>query len=215
MLRRGLILLLLACAACAHLPPLAPTPEDAQAVAARCRQAYPRQPWRATHTIFATLPFGNNGGLIGVTAAGPGGLHAVLLSPEGISLFDGLQNNRDPLAPKLRVDRAVPPFDRGSFAASLMADVGTAFLPPAGQPTAVGRYDTGATVCRWTPARGETTDVELRDDGPRVIRTFARSHLTREIFLVGRPADGFFPLVILNVPGAGGYQLEMSLVDHE
>jgi hypothetical protein len=215
MLRSGLLSLLLLCAACAHLPTLTPVAEDAKAVAARCRQAYPRQPWRATHTIFATLPFGNNGGLVGVTAAGPDGLRAILLSPEGISLFDGLQNNRNPLSPDLRIDRAVPPFDRPAFGASLMADVGNAYLPPAGEPTAIGSYATGETVCRWIPERGESTDIALGSDGPRVIRTFARMHLSREIFLVGTPRDGFFPLVILNVPGAGGYRLEMQLVDHE
>jgi hypothetical protein len=210
-----LSLLLLFLGACAHLPSLSPISEDATAVAQRCRQAYPRQPWSATHAIFATLPFGNNGGLIGVTSVNHQGLHSVLLSPEGISLFEGLQDNSDPLAPKLRVDRAVPPFDRSSFSASLMADVGHAFLPPAGAPTEVGRYASGETVCRWIPERGESTDIELGPDGPRVIRTFLRMHVTREIFLTGTAAGGFYPTVILSVPGAGGYRLEMRLVDHE
>jgi hypothetical protein len=215
MLRPFLLSLLLLCGACAHLPALAPVSEDGTAVAQRCKGAYPHQPWRATHSIFATLPFGNNGGLVGVTAVGPEGLHAVLLSPEGVTLFDGLQDNRNPLAPDLRVDRAVPPFDRPAFAASLMADVGNAYLPPAGAPTEIGRYATGETVCRWTPVRGDTTDIQLGSDVPRVIRTFTRMHLSREIFLEGTPTAGFYPQVILSVPGAGGYRLEMQLVDHE
>jgi hypothetical protein len=215
MRRAALVVLLLLGGACAHLPTLSPVADDVGSVTEHCRQAYPHQPWRATHAIFATLPFGNNGGLVGVTAAGPDGLHAVLLSPEGISLFDGLQNNRNPLAPELTVARAVPPFDRPAFAASLMADVGNAFLPPAGAPTAIGAYATGETVCRWTPARGQTTDIEIARDGSRVIRTFERMHLTREIFLLGTPTAGFYPLLVLSVPGAGGYRLEMRLVDHE
>ncbi len=215
MARVGLLLLTLLLGACAHLPTLSPIAADATAVAARCREAYPRQPWRATHAIFATLPFGNNGGLVGVTAAGPEGLHAILLSPEGISLFDAVQDNRNPLAPELKINRAVPPFDRPAFAASLMADVGNAFLPPAGAPDAMGTYATGETVCRWTPAQGQSTDIQLGPDGPRVIRTFERMHVTREVFLVGKPQDGHYPLVVLSVPGAGGYRLEMKLVDHE
>jgi hypothetical protein len=214
-LRATLLSLVLLSAACAHLPTLSPIAEDPSTVAQRCRQAYPHQPWRATHTIFASLPFGNNGGLVGVTAVGPEGLRSVLLSPEGVTLFDGLQNNRNPLAPELHLDRAVPPFDRPAFAASLMADVGNAFLPPAGAPTAIGRYRTGETVCRWTPERGETTDIQLDKDGPRAIRTFLRLHLTREVFLVGTPTAGFYPVVILSVPGAAGYRLEMQLIDHE
>ncbi len=215
MLRPVLLSLLLACVACAHLPTLTPVKDDAKAVTQRCRAAFPHQPWRATHAIFATLPFGNYSGLVGVTAAGPEGLRAVLLSPEGISLFDGLQDNRNPLDPKLQTDRAVPPFDSPSFAGALMADIGHAYLPPAGEPTAIGTYGTGETVCRWIPEKGETTDVQLGPDGPRVIRTFVRMHMSREIFLLGTPGGGFFPVIVLTVPGAGGYRLEMRLVDHE
>ena len=205
---------LLLAASCAHLPLLAPVDENqAQAAAASCKQAFPSQPWRATHTLFAALPFGQNSELIGVTAVGSEGLHSILLSPEGISLFDGVQKS-GPVA-GLVVHRAVPPFDRPDFAASLMADVGSAFLPPAGPPMAIGTYHTGETVCRWSPPGGETTDVELSEGGPRTIRTYRAMHATREILLVGVPASGFYPLVVLRVRGSGGYELEMRLVDRE
>jgi len=205
---------ILLAASCAHLPLLAPIEaSQAQTAAERCRQAFPPQPWRATHTIFAALPFGQNSQLIGVTAVGTEGLHSILLSPEGLSLFDGVQ--RSGKDGGLVVHRAVPPFDRPDFAASLMADVGNAFLSPAGPPLAIGTYKTGETVCRWSPPDSETTDVELGADGPHAIRTYRAVHVTREILLVGAPTGGFYPLVVLRVPGAGGYQLEMRLVDHE
>jgi len=201
-------------ASCAHLPALAPMDAShAQAAAERCKRAFPTQPWRATHTIFAALPFGQNSQVIGVTSAGSDGLHAVLLSPEGISLFDGVQKSR--ATSGLTILRAVPPFDRPDFATSLMADVGNAFLSPSGPPVAIGTYKTGETVCRWSPPDGETTDVELASDGPRTIRTFRGLHLTREILLVGTATSGFYPLVVLRVRGAGGYALEMRLVDRE
>jgi hypothetical protein len=205
---------LLLSASCAHLPLLAPVDANqAQAAAERCRQAFPKQPWRATHTIFAALAFGQNSQLIGVTAVGAEGLHSILLSPEGLSLFDGVQ--RGGATPGLVIHRAVPPFDRPDFAASLMADVGNAFLSPAGPPMAIGTYKTGETVCRWSPPSGETTDVELGEGGPRAIRTYRAVHATREILLVGAATGGFYPLVVLRVPGSGGYELEMRLVDRE
>jgi hypothetical protein len=211
-MRRLVFLLLLSTAACAHLPVLSPVgAEAAQEAAARCQQAFPAQPWHATHTIFASLPFGQNSGLIGATAAEAGALHAVLVSPEGVTLFDGTQRGSAPLT----IDRAVPPFDRPIFAASLMADVGNSFLSPVGPPTAIGTYVGGATVCRWSPPGREITDVELAADGPRAIRTFWGTRLSREILLLGQPDKGFFPLVILRVPGTGGYQLELRLIDHE
>ena len=203
---------LLLAASCAHLPRLTPVAANqAQAAAMRCKQAFPAQPWRATHTIFAALPFGQNSQLIGVTAVGSEGLHSILLSPEGISLFDGVQKSGRGLV----VHRAVPPFDRPDFAEALMADVGNAFLSPAGPPVAIGTYKTGETVCRWSPPGGEITDVELGSDGPRTIRTYRGLSATREILLVGTATNGFYPLVVLRVRGAGGYALEMRLVDRE
>ncbi|HEX7506526.1 MAG TPA: hypothetical protein VF550_07125, partial [Polyangia bacterium] len=201
---------ILLAASCAHLPLLDPVDANqAQAAAERCKQAFPAQPWRATHTIFAALPFGQNSQLIGVTAVGSEGLHSILLSPEGISLFDGVQKSGQGLV----VHRAVPPFDRPDFAESLMADVGNAFLSPAGPPVAIGTYKTGETVCRWSPPGGEITDVELGSDGPRTIRTYRGLRATREILLVGTATNGFYPLVVLRVRGSGGYELEMRLVD--
>jgi hypothetical protein len=210
--RRLALLLLLSTSACAHLPTLSPADaESAKSAATRCQQAFPAQPWHATHTIFASLPFGQNSGLIGATAAEAGALHAVLLSPEGVTVFSGIQRGSD----RLLIEHAVPPFDRPEFAASLMADVGNTYLSPAGPPAAVGSYVSGATVCRWLPPGGETTDVELASDGPRFIRTFRGVRLSREILLLGTPDKGFYPLVVLRVPGTGGYQLEMRLVEHE
>jgi hypothetical protein len=203
---------LLLAASCAHLPLLDPVDANqAQAAGERCKQAFPAQPWRATHTIFAALPFGQNSQLIGVSAVGAEGLHSILLSPEGVSLFDGVQKSGQGLV----VHRAVPPFDRPAFAESLMADVGNAFLSPAGPPVAIGTYKTGETVCRWSPPGGEVTDVELGSDGPRTIRTYRGLSATREILLVGPATNGFYPLVVLRARGSGGYALEMRLVDRE
>lgn len=209
---RQAALLILATCGCAHLPGLRPVDAASSTGAARrCQQAFPAQPWRASHTIFASLPFGQNGGLVGATATEGGALHAVLLSPEGVTLFAATQRGSAPLD----IERAVPPFDRPDFAASLMADVGNAFLSPAGPPAAVGIDVNGATICRWSPPGGETTDVELAADGPRTIRTFYGPRLSREIRLLGSPDNGFYPLVVLRVPGTGGYQLDMRLIEHE
>jgi len=216
MMRAGLFVLLFAGAACAHLPTLAPMAEaQKSATVARCLASFPRQPWRATHAIFATLPFGQQSQLVGVTATGPDGLHAVLLSPEGLALFDGTQRRPGAAGPPLAVRRAVPPFDRPAFAASLIADVGTVFLAPAGAPTEVGTYLTGESVCRWVLPPSEATEVILGPAGTRSLRTYRNLHLGRHVDFLGAADNGFFPEVRLVVPGAGGYTLEMRLVDHE
>lgn len=201
---------------CAHLPVLSPVPAGAQAdLIGRCRQAFPKQPWKATHTIFATLPFGHHGQLLGVLGADNDGMRAILLSPEGVSLFDGTLVNDRVGGTALLVRRAVPPFDRPDFAAALMADVSSAYRAPVGQPQEIGTDASGSTVCRWTLPSREATDVLLGLEGPRTIRTYRNLHLTREVRLSGPGPDGFFSQVDMIVPGAGGYTLEMRLVDHE
>jgi hypothetical protein len=213
-LRLAAVASLLLGASCAHLPPLASISSDAKATATtRCKQAFPPQPWRATHAILATLPLGYHGGLLGVTAAGPDGLRAILLSPEGITLFEGQQKRAG--SGGLAIQRAVPPFDRSDFAAALMTDVGSILLPPAGEPSSVGKYTTGETVCRWLLPGQEATEIELGASGPDRIRTYRNLHPTRQIELLGVPDQGFYPQVRLVVPGSGGYTLDMSLVDHE
>jgi hypothetical protein len=39
--------------------------------------------------------------------------------------------------------------------------------------------------------------------------------MTRQIELLGDAQGGFFPWGRLVVPGAGGYELDMRIVDHE
>jgi hypothetical protein len=48
-----------------------------------------------------------------------------------------------------------------------------------------------------------------------MVLTFRNLHLVRQVALVGSGDDGFFTEVSLTVPGAGGYTLEMRLVDRE
>jgi hypothetical protein len=207
----AVLAVLLVSASCASRPPLAPLLPDAQAsAAARCQQAFPRQPWRATHTLVASLPTGLAGGLIGVLSASSEGLHAVLLSPEGIRLFDGIQRHGG--SGGLTILRAVPPLDHSDFAPTLMADVGTAFLPPTGLP-AVGRNATGATVCRFDLSGHDTTEVELGRDGPVRIRSYRNGQVARDIALDGAPDRGFFPH--LRLVALAGYTLDITLVDHD
>jgi hypothetical protein len=208
----AVVALLLVGTSCASRPPLVALPPDAQAsAAARCQQAFPRQPWRATHTLVASLPTGLASGLIGVLSAGSDGLRAVLLSPEGIRLFDGVQRHGG--SGGLTILRAVPPLDHSDFAPTLMADVGAAFLPPAGLP-AVGTNAAGATVCRFGRSGPDATEVELGRDGPVRIRSYRNAQVVREIALSGSPDRGFFPHLRLVAPLAG-YTLDITLVDHD
>jgi len=156
------------------------------------------------------MPLGNNALMLGVTAHQPEGLRTVVLSPEGVALFDATSAEG-----KLKVERAVPPFNRTGFAEGLVDDVSHSLIPPRGAATEVGVYETGEAVCRWRGAEERITDVVLSAAQPRAIRNYRGTGLLREITIVGEAADGWYLELKMRVPGAGGYTLDMKLIDHE
>ena len=139
-----------------------------------------------------------------------GAMHNVLLSPEGVALFDASL-----VGDKILVRRALPPFNRRGFADGLVDDVKATFRAPDGEPAVVGHGDSGSGLCRWRLAEERTTDVELRGSKPAWIRNFKGRSLVREVALSGDPDGGFYPDVLLRVPGMGGYTLRMRLISHE
>jgi hypothetical protein len=173
---------------------------------------FPAQPWRATHAIVASA-FGYHGGVVGVTATSGEGLRVLLLVPEGLVVFEAVQSRSG--SGGLSIKRAVPPLDRSDLASLVMADLGTAFLPPAGQPDEIAATPAGGTVCRWRPNRHEATELELRTDGSAQIRSLRNAKVMRQIELAGAAERGFFPHATIAATGPPGYRLDLALVEHD
>ena len=209
---RASVCLLLVVSGCGSLPAIAPakTAGERRAISAACLNAFPEGSWGASHSIDASLPLGNNVLVIGVTSLQKGAMHNVLLSPEGVALFDA-----SVVGNKVLVRRALPPFNRRGFADGLVDDVKATFRPPAGEPAVIGYGESGSGLCRWRSAEDRTTDVELKGPKPAWIRSFDGHTLVREIALSGVPEGGFYPDLLLRVPGVGGYTLRMRLISHE
>jgi hypothetical protein len=197
---------------CASLPPIAPlqSPEQRHASVQACLRMFPKGYWRATHTIDASMPMGNNAVLIGVTAVEPKGIRTLLMSPEGITLFDASVSGD-----KVSIGRALPPLNRKGFADGLVADVRNSFLPPPGEPVEVGTLQSGAGACRWALPGDKTTDIELRGLQPIALRNYDGASLVREVTVSGDADDGWFSEVRLRTTGVGGYSMVMGLLDHE
>ena len=72
-----------------------------------CNDAFPQGKWQFTHVITATLPDSGEVQLMGVTeiSSEPERIHAVMMTIEGLVLFDGLEDGR------LAIKRGVAPFD--------------------------------------------------------------------------------------------------------
>lgn len=209
---------------CASLPRITPAASTAerQSLDATCGAVFPSPPWSASHTIDASLPFGKSAFLVGVTKVSSDGIQSVLLSPEGMVLFDATMQRG-----AISVHRAVSPFDHAGFADGLMADVRNTFVRPGSTSELVGHAASGRPICRFrgpsdeptasgkVTASGEVSDIELTGPDAVTIRNYRGQSLVRQIDLLGPRTEGFFPDLIIRAPGTMGYTLRLHLIDHE
>src|SRR4030042_5902643 len=112
-LKTGLIAVLMLCAGCLSMPEkelLPGAPEDLES----CAALFPSGPWECVHKIEAVIQEGGMSfSLLGITKGDPADrkLHTVLLTPEGVILFEAEQREHT-----LSVLKAVAPFDSAAFA---------------------------------------------------------------------------------------------------
>lgn len=200
---------------CAGLPalvPLQPGPEQA-ALIQRCERFHPRKAFRAVHAIEATLPMDQASSVIGASLVDPAGgrFRAVLMSVEGLTLFDALASGTN-----LTIYRAVPPLDEADFGLGLMDDVALALLPPRGGPPILGTLPGGRAVCRSRGPDGGVIDLlPAEGDAPGTLQRYdPDQNLVRRVVLFG-PAGplGLAGRILLTAPGVIGYHLELKLLE--
>lgn len=212
---RPLILLILLgfIAACGHLPEMKTLdPRTDQVLTDVCESPYIKVPYRYVHTIEATLPGGRSATMIGVTVVDPVGkaLHSVLMTLEGLVLFDG-----ESVGAMLQVNRAVPPFDKESFARNMMEDVRLLFLPPEDPALAAGILGDGSTLCRRKGNAGETIDVRIRPDRTWKMETYATPFERQREAEAANLTGGIPGEIDLQGHSQGNYALHLKLISAE
>jgi hypothetical protein len=203
---------LLALSGCAALPPIRSVPAaEHPSLQARCRACFSAGSFRQLHSIQARLPLGNRAAMVGVTVADVPGrrLRLVAMAVEGMTLLDALAEPG-----RLRLLRAMPPFDRRSFVAGLFRDVSLLLLPPEGAPARVGRSPGGHPVCRYRQADGGTLDVTIPSPG-RCDLALAdrRNRRHRQATLVRTEGDPWARTLRLTARGALGYTLHLERLE--
>jgi hypothetical protein len=136
---------------------------------------FPGGRWQFLHTIDFKLANGGQGTVFGVLVLGPETLHCVLMTIEGLVLFEAESRQTG----QIEILRTVPPFDNQEFAAGLMDDVRTIFRRPQGG-VQEGRLADGTMVFRST-ADGLITDVLPQADGCWSINTYTEQFRSRTI----------------------------------
>jgi hypothetical protein len=204
-------------AACSSLPELQTGPDSLKGTTPdACRAVFPEGKWQFVHSIEASFPGGGENLLMGVTVvdASLRTIDCALMTVEGFVLF------RAHMGQAIRVERAVHPFDREGFARGMLEDIRLMFLAPGVEVTQTGKLAGDGSpedkpVCRYTGARGMTTDViPVSDARWKLHRYSPQGRLTRTVDAESRGGQGGFPgRMSLTAHGMAGYTLVMKLVD--
>lgn len=214
------ILVTLFCAGCAGMPALSPAADIRvhATLVERSRMPFLSGRWRLVHAIEADLPGGNRTALMGVTEADSvrGSVHAVMMSLEGLVLFEGVFDGT-----ALSVVRAIPPFDAPSFARGMIDDIVLLFFMPRGAPIACGSLPGGRSTCRFTvPGAPNSSDAVMIDVSMQASGWEVRRYPTgglpgRRVVIPSIDERGLPGTLELRAGGPAGYRLKLSLVEAE
>lgn len=212
--RCSLILMLTAFLISCSLLPVIKRADPAAAVdtVQRCHRPFLDIPYRFVHTIEAALPGGKTGTVVGVTVFDPAAetIHSVIMTIEGFVLFEARHEKGE-----LRVDRAVPPFDAGRFAAYMMEDVRLIFLAPEGRPADAGVLEDGSAICRYYENQDRILDVVVHQDDTWEIETYRGSHERLRKIRALSVQDRIPELLELTGFGFLDYSLRLKLISAE
>ena len=207
--------LLAACAGRPQLPELTGLAADNGTQAGpnrqRCGKAFLSGNWQLVHAI--DFNRGGRGGtsLIGVTTLTGPTLHCLLMTVEGLVLFEA-ELDRE----QLTIQRAIPPFDKPEFARGLMGDVQTIFIEPAGQQPVTGRLAGGESVCRYRADNGQITDIITAATGGLQIHVYDAGLKRSRTVVAGAHlamAGEMIPETLeLRATGLNEYTLTMTLI---
>ncbi len=154
-----IVLAIFILSSCASLPGIKPV---SSVDTTFCGKPFATEQRQFVHTIFVTMPGGNNSVITGITTVFPAeaSVHVIIMTLEGLVVFEG---RADPK--KTVIQRGFSFFSSTSFAAGLLNDVRLVFLKPAGVPVEIGRSEQGALVCRYRDFDRSILDVVINDHG--------------------------------------------------
>lgn len=206
---------LAACAGRPQLPELTGLAADNSTAAGpirqRCEAAFLAGNWQLVHAI--DFKRGGRGGtsLIGVTTLAGRRLHCLLMTVEGLVLFEAELEQQ-----QLAIQRAIPPFDKADFARGLMDDVQTIFVQPAQQQPQTGRLADGEAVCRYQADNGQITDIIMAAAGGWQLHVYDSNRKRTRTVSAGSPiakAGRMIPATLeLSASGLNEYTLTMTLI---
>ncbi len=205
----GLALLLWGCA---FLPTIEPMDADSLSMTRTdCRSHFPQGRWQLVHTLTARFPGGRQATFTGVVVLSSvdRSLHCVLMTIEGMVLFEAGHNGRE-----ISVSRAFGPFDNPHFAQGVMADIRFLFFAPEGEKIAQGTLEDGDGVCRYHGADQTIVDLTESTGGRWGMQQYnGQGRKLRRVAADAVNEEGLAPRMSLDAgSGLRSYHLSLELI---
>lgn len=215
MKRLRLFLLLLAFpAACSQIPALKQVSETPLLTDAACAAVFPQGDWQLLHAIEAKPPGMSKQTFLGLSqiSSTQRTAHCVMMTLEGMILFEADYDGT------IKIERAVPPFDRPGMAQGIIDDLRLIFFTPDISVAQVGISENDTRICRYIAADA-TYDIEIKSADQWTVRRYnASGRKIRTLHPVtdkGRSPRGMPRQIVLEAHGAAGYRLTLSLIEAE
>jgi hypothetical protein len=144
---------------CSSMPRISqPSQQDHSKLVEKCNKIFPQGKWRFIHTIQVNIAGKKRTKLIGITQVDSKSrvLHSVLMTIEGIVVFDAKHKNQN-----TSVQKATPPFDSPHFAKGLINNVKLIFLSPKKDCIKSGSINRGEYICRYDIDKHRTKDIHI------------------------------------------------------
>ena len=213
-----LLVMMLFTVSCSPVPELELLrPSKVPGIEERCSIPFPVGEWQFIHSIEALMPGGRETVVIGIIDISPGSgtIHCVIVTIEGLVLFDALYDK------KIIINRGIHPFGSTEFARGLVNDIKLMFFRPAGELIGTGVPANGSSVCRYGDNGGPVIDVITNQDQTWEIRKYMNNSLSRSVkaLLCGDKVEGEMKAIPcrleLRAYENPGYELKFRLIKAE
>jgi hypothetical protein len=181
-----------------------------KAIIRECQSPFIKKPMRLVHSIDATLPGRHTATFIGITVADPRSkrLHSSILSIEGFVLCDVVYDG------KLKINRAIGPFNSREFLKGMMRDIGLILFTPRAKLIKTGVSYRGLNTCRYL-WHDTVTDIAVRENRWQIYHYGKNMKKTRRVTVSDIVESGLPGRIDLASHGFGRYRLRLNLVRAE
>lgn len=211
MMRLLLPCILILTVSCTTLPEIIIPDRPVNEIIETCSRPFLKEKYRMLHSIRAEIPRGGTTPLLGVVVIDPSSeiIDAVLMTIEGLVIFNANYNK------KIKINRALPPFDSYKFAEGMIKDIKQIFLRPGETPAYAGLGNNRSMICRYQ-TNNITTDIAFIENRGWTLYQYNEDlKIIKTIHYSNEKSSAQHKKITLKSMKKNGYKLYLELIKAE